>query len=417
MKMAEIKQALIDFNPWWIKDFRIEYKDRDIYKNIQKFIPLKQILAFVGLRRVGKTTLIYKIIEDYINKRFEKRNILYFSFDDFKDVEIRNVLTEYENLNDKDLGNEQYLILFDEIQKLNNWENQLKRIYDTWSNFKIIISGSESLFLRKKSKETLAGRIFEFKIDKLSFKEFLIFKEKNNLKPYGLYKKELLKLLNEFSTSQGFPELINIGEKEIIKKYIKESIIDKVIYRDIVQLYKIDNISIIDTIIRIFSENPGQIVDITQLAGELNISRQTLSNYLTYLEDSFLIKKLYNFSKSIRKVERKLKKFYPAVISTNLLFAEDILSKSKVFEWLLVSQIEADFFWRDPYKNEVDIIKDGSIPIEVKYGKIETEGILSFMKKMKINKGIIISLEKEDIIKIEGFTIKVIPAFRFLLEQ
>jgi predicted AAA+ superfamily ATPase len=227
---------------------------------------------------------------------------------------------------------------------LKNWEEQLKRLYDTFGkNIKIIISGSESLFIKKKSKETLAGRIFEFKVEPLSFKEFLNFKGVD-FRPVGLYEKKLINLLNEFTLTLGFPELVGIKDKEVIKKYSRESIVEKVVYRDIPKLFKIKDASIIESLLNVFMEKPGQLTEISELAKELKISRQTLSNYLTYLEESFLLKKLHNFSRSRRMVERKLKKYYPAIISTDLLFSEDDSSKAKVFEWLIVNQLKAEFF-------------------------------------------------------------------------
>ena len=415
--MAEIKESLKDFNPWWKGEFEIEFKEREIYKKIQKFMHLRQIMAFTGLRRIGKTTLMLKIIEDSIKNNFDPKNIIYFSFDEFREVEIRKIIGAYEEIMEKNIKNDKYVLLLDEVQKLNNWEDQLKVIYDTFKNIKIIISGSESLFIKKKSKETLAGRIFEFKVDLLSFKEFLLFKG-IKFKPIGIYERELYKLFNEFIFTLGFPELVNIKEKEIIKKYVGEGIIEKVVYRDIPKLYKIKDITVLESLLNIFTEEPGQIIELSKLAKELKISRQTLSNYLTYLEDSFLVRKLYNFSKNKRKVERKLKKYYPTIISADLLFKEDDLSKSKVFEWLIVNQLKAEFFWRDPYKNEVDIITKEKIPmpIEVKYGKIDFKGILAFMKKLKINKGCIISLNKEQKQKFDKKIISVIPAFKFFLK-
>lgn len=415
--MTDIKEAFKDFNPWWQGKFRVEFKEREIYRKIQKFIPLPQIIALTGLRRVGKTTLMLKIIEDAINGGFEPKNIIYFSFDEFREIEIRKVIRAYEEMIEKDFRNEKYLLLLDEVQKLNNWGDQLKVIYDTFKNIKIIISGSEYLFIKAKSKESLAGRIFEFKLNPLSFKEFLSFKG-IDLKPIGLYEMELRKLFNEFILTSGFPELVGIKEKEIIKKYIMEGIIEKVIYRDLTRLFRIKDLSVIESLINIFMEEPGQIIELSDLAKELKISRQTLSNYLCYLEESFLIRKLYNFSKSRRKVERKLKKYYPTIVSVNLLFKEDDLSKSKVFECLVVNQLGAEFFWRDTYKNEIDvIIADGKVtPIEIKYGKIGTKALMVFSKKFKVNESYIISLEKEEQQKINGKVISIIPAFKFLLK-
>lgn len=416
--MPSIKEILVELNPWWKEKFTLDYKDREILRQIQKFLVLRQILAFTGLRRVGKTTLMLKIIRDSIQSGFSPQNITYFSFDEFRDADIRDLIKTFEMMMNKDYKEEKHLLLLDEIQKLEGWEDQLKGIYDAYGqNVKIIISGSESLFIRRKSKETLAGRIFEFKIDPLTFKEFLAFK-KIHYKPVEIHERELMRLFNEFTMSLGFPEMVNVKEKEVIKKYIKESIVEKIIYRDVANLYKIKDISFLESLFNILMEDPGQLIEISSLSQHMNITRQTLTNYLKYLEDSFLIRKLYNFSKSRRKVERKLKKYYSAVISPSLLFKEDDHSRSKVFEWLIVNQLNAEFFWRDPYKNEVDIIKAEKkiIPIEIKYGRIEYKGLLAFMRKFKVQEGYIVSFDEEKKQDINGKSVHIIPAYKFLLE-
>ncbi|MBS3098616.1 ATP-binding protein [Candidatus Pacearchaeota archaeon] len=285
--MAEIKGILQDLNPWWGGKFEIEFQDRDLYEQIQKFIPLRQIIAFTGLRRVGKTTLMLKIAEDF-TKEFDAKRIIYFSFDEFREIELRELIRKYEELLENDFRKGKYLLLLDEIQKLTDWENKLKGIYDAFGkNVKIIISGSESLFIKKKSKETLAGRIFEFKIETLSFKEFLSFK-KFDFKNVNLREKELKFLFNKFTLTQGFPELVEIEEKEIIRKYIRENVIERVLYRDIQKVFKIKDASKVESLFNLFLEEPGQLADVSELANELGISRQTVSNYLNCLEKSFL---------------------------------------------------------------------------------------------------------------------------------
>ena len=415
--MAKIKDVLLESNTWWKEEFKLEYHEREIHEQISKYLPMPQIIALTGLRRVGKTTLMYKIVLDFIKNGFDPRNIFYFSFDEFRETELREVMKEYETLMEKNLKQGKYLFLLDEIQKLSNWEDQVKRVYDTHGkNVKIIVSGSESMFIKKKSKETLSGRIFEFKVETLSFKEFLNFKGEEH-KHIGLYERELGRLCEEYMLCQGFPELVGINDKQVIKKYIKESIMEKVIYRDLPHLFKIKEISVVESLLGIIMDEPGQLIEISDLAKELKLSRQTLSNYLTYLEEAFLIRKLYNFSKNRRKTERKLKKYYPAILS-DLLFKEDEISRSKAFEWLIVSQLKTGFFWRDPYKNEVDVViaDKKPIPIEIKYGKLDTGGLIAFMKKFNINEGYIVSHEKEDNLKIDEYLIHVIPAFKFLLK-
>ena len=166
-------------------------------------------------------------------------------------------------------------------------------------------------------------------------------------------------------------------------------------------------------------DEPGQLIKLSDLAKQLQISRQTLSCYMRYLEESFLIRKLYNYSQSKRKVERKLKKYYPTIISVDLLFKKDPHSQSKVFEGFIVNQLNAEYFWRDPYKNEVDLIilNQKPKPFEIKYGKIETKNLLKFMDKFHINEGYIISSDKEQTFNINGKKIVMTPAYKLLLQN
>jgi len=415
--MAKIKEILLDLNPWWKGEFKIDFKRREVYEKIKKIMTLPQIIALKGLRRVGKTTIMMKIVEDAIKNSFPPRNILYYSFDEIKDIEIRDLIREYERIMETNFKEGKKLLLLDEIQKLEGWEDRLKGIYDVLKpNTKIIISSSESLFIRRKSRETLAGRIFEFKVEPLSFREFLYFKN-FKFEPLPLYERELQNLFDKYILTLGFPELIDIKEKEIIKKYVKESIVEKVVYRDIPNLFKIKDLSALESLLNIFMEEPGQLVEVSELSKELKLSRQTVANYLEYLEQSFLLRKLYNFSKSRRKVERKLKKYYPSIVSIDLLFREDNYSRSRVFEWLVVNQIKAEFFWRDPLKNEVDCIlfEKEPIPIEIKFGKIDFKGLITFLRKFKLKKGYVVSYNKEGRERINEKEIEIIPAFKFLI--
>lgn len=416
--MTHIREVLPDSNEWWKGKFELEYHERDILEHVSKFLPLPQIIAFTGLRRVGKTTLMFKIASDFIESGLDPKNVIYFSFDYFRDVQVSEVIREYEELMGKNIKEGKYLLLLDEIQKLTNWEDQVKRIYDIYGKrVKIILSGSESLFLRKKSKETLSGRIFEFKVDTLSFREFLRFKE-TEFQPVELYEREVAGLFQQFIQTQGFPELVEIRDREIILKYIRESIIEKIVYRDISQLFKVRDVGVLDSLLKIIIDRPGQLVDISDLGKELNVSRQSVSNYLMYLQESFLVRKLYNFSTNRRKTERKLKKYYPTLL-LDAVFEEDKLSRSRVFEWLMVNQLGAEFFWRDSYKHEVDVViaDEKVVPVEIKAGKIETKGLVTFMEKFGVDKGYIVTPGREERLEVRGKVIEVVKGFKFLMKD
>ncbi len=415
----KIKKAIFESNPWWRRKLEINYKDREIYQKLQKYIEAKQIIALTGLRRAGKTTIMLKIVKQKIDSGFNPNNIVYFSFDTFRDLDLSELIEVYSKEYEKNMEGSKYLFLLDEIQKLDNWEEQVKRLYDLHVNFKIIISGSESLFIRKRSKESLAGRMFEFKVESLSFKEFLSFKGLKS-KPFGLYEKELAKAFEDFMFSGGFPELVSINDRDFIKNYIRETVVEKVLFRDIPLIYPIRDISILESLFKIISGNPGQIIEINKLASEVGLSRRVVSLYLGYLENSFLIRKVFNFSRNRRKSAKKLKKYYPTIPALGFIYGnEDV--KPKIFENTIVLQTGANFFWRDAYKNEVDIVLDEEgkiIPIEVKYGEIrDIEGMLKFMELFDIKEGFVISREQEKEQKVENKKISVIPAWKWLLSQ
>lgn len=147
---------------------------RYLYPKLLKFLPDRQIILITGLRRTEKTVLLYQLIQHLLDAGISPRKILYFSFDeenfDIKEViEVYrvNVLREEFRLVDK------IYLFFDEVQKLKDRENKIKVYYDLNPSLKIFLSSSASLILSGRSKESLAGRIYDFNLKPLTFKEFL----------------------------------------------------------------------------------------------------------------------------------------------------------------------------------------------------------------------------------------------------
>ena len=417
--MPRIQEVLDELNPWWKEQHRVEgYRDREIYASLQKYLRMPQIVALTGLRRVGKTTLLLKMVEDAIARGSNPKTILYFSFDEFREVELRQVLRDEGGVTRRDLRSGHALVLFDEIQKLRGWPDQLKALYDVYGKrVKFVISGSESLFLRTGSKETLAGRLFEFQVHPLSFREFLGFRGVE-FDPPRLYRRELVRRFDEFLRTQGFPERVAVSDRAIVRKFLRENIVERVLFRDLPGLLALRDLTTLESLLNIFVEEPGQIAYVEELANTLKVSRKTVAQYLVYLERSFLLRKLYNYSASRRKVERKLRRFYPAIVSPDLAFREDDDARSRGFEWAVVRGVRGGFFWRDPYKNEVDLVlpKRPPLPVEIKYGRVETRGMETFMGKFRARSGIVVTRDSEETRSVGAGEIALVPAWMFLLE-
>jgi len=416
------------YNFHWREGFFYNFpKKRSLFNDIVKEIESKQIISLIGLRRTGKTTILKQLIDYLIkSKKVKREYILFYSFDE-EQSKIENIVTEYETKLGKDILEikDRIYIFLDEIQKLKNWQNQVKYYYDNYQNIKFFVSGSSSLFIKKHTQESLAGRIYEFILNPLSFEEFLVFKNKEEmLKKRRLFEDTLKKEFLSYQKRQ-FIEIIDESE-ERVAKYIK-TMIEKIVYQDIPKIFPIENEELLMRILKIIASNPGMLSDYGSLSKELGISRVTLSNYFFYLNESFLIKKLYNFSRNMLTSEKKMKKFYLTTTSF-FPFLNNEIDESKLIENLIVTFVDAKFFWRTPQKYGVDIIlkeKGKIIPIEVKYkgyiSKKDTKNLLRFCEKFNIEEAVMITQSKsnEEIFKLKSgakVRIKFIPAWKFLLQ-
>lgn len=414
MVNEKIKRELRVLNPFWVRSFSIQYKERMIYQRMQRFVKEKQIISLCGLRRVGKTTILRRIIIDLL-KEHPPDSILYFSFDDFQASELLDVIDAFVSIHNK----EPKFLIFDEIQKLHNWAEKVKLIYDT-GKYKIFLSGSESLFLRKGARESLAGRIYEFEVKGLSFSEYLNFQGKEEMiKKPQLYDMELQAELNKYLLTSGFPELVGNGDKIAVREYIRNAIIEKIIFSDMVRIYSIDNPAQLVSILEILIDNPGMIVDLVSLSQELGIHRHTLSKYFEYLEMAHLVVKLYNFSRNRITSEKSLKRFYPTFLSPALI-EESEEKMGKLIETTCVLATDAKFFWRDKYKDEVDIVLQRDkeiIPIEIKYRNQpgQNRGLPKFLKKYKCKKAVMVTKETRKS-AMEANGVEWVPVHEFLLE-
>ncbi|MGE9811203.1 ATP-binding protein, partial [Ferroplasma acidiphilum] len=209
---------------------------------------------------------------------------------------------------------EKIYIFLDEVQKLKDFENKIKIYYDLYPDIKFILSGSASISIRKISNESLAGRIISFYIEPLSFLEFL---EMNNFNieeikhNYNLYKNEIMPMLDIYSKYGSFPELALSRDDDYARKYIKETVVERIIYKDIIEEFNVNDLTLLRSLINIIANKPEMILNFRSISENLGKDQRTISNYFEYLEYSFLIKIIYNYRENISITMRKLKKCYP----------------------------------------------------------------------------------------------------------
>lgn len=420
-------------NPWWRNEFpELPAFERDLLGKLWKYLTPKQILAVVGLRRVGKTVLLKQMLRK-LGPPW--KNVCYLSFDDvdFQKYEIAEGLINYF-LEFSDKSERRYLFL-DEVQKLPNWADLLKVLYDTEEKLKIFISGSASLEIRKH-KETLAGRIFTFYLPIFTFGEMARYSGlehsisgKDLSRQYDLKfaekKEHYQRLFEKYLLKGAFPELLEVDDEEFIKKYVKESVVEKAI-SDIAKISGEDERTIFE-LFRLLAGSSAQLFELSNLAGILRINRNLASRYVGLLEAAFLIKVSYNFTASIAKQVRASKKQYCAhssIVIASLDYPFEIINTEvagRLVEAVITNSIEGSSFWRTPQKDEVDIVikKKGILPVEVKYRSQIAAGdvkpLLKFCRKFNVTKGIIVTKDLLEMRKMDGISITLIPAWFFLL--
>lgn len=419
-------EILTLLNEWWVsgsisKEKAKEYK-RKVFKNIKEtFFNYKQIFILNGLRRVGKTTIIYQLIEELL-KKTNPKNIVYFSFDEMIDDPIK-ILEEYSKITKLDWRKENIFVFFDEIQKLKNWTSKIKILYDNFLNLKICISGSASLMIEKEAIKDFAGRYFSQVISPLNLQEFAELYFEKSIDNFKLYELELKRIFEDY-IRKPFPEIVKWDDKTKIHQYIKELVVEKITKSDIPATFEHINISLLSTLTEIFMKDVGMILNITSLSKELGVHKLTLSEHIKFLEFGNVIRVVKNYRPSIRAESRKLKKVYPFNIALSLCFYPK-LREGKLFENLVCSALNLNKYWRKGEK-EIDFLKlnEKILPIEVKekdsITRDDTKTILYFLKKYKLQKGVVVYSGKEETLNIDTKKIIFLPVnkllFSFALE-
>lgn len=353
----QVIKVLRQYNPWWRTPSAIKEESKPqkrlAYYEALKMLRHKSIRRFAvlsGVRRVGKTTIMYQIIDKLINEGVNSKNILYVTFDNpiLKLIDVESVLSIYESL--YPMNGTRY-IFFDEIQYTDNWELWMKVIYDSRKDIRLIATGSASPILEKGSTDSGTGRWSILKIPTMSFYEYCRLLELNEpILPENLRLSKLVKMntselddlmsrftylqnhFNRYLTIGGFPELVLSEDDLYAQRMLREDVVDKVIKRDVLTLFNIRSPLLMEKLFLYLCMNSTEIFNATTAAKELdNTSVTTIDSYIEALEMSNLIylsKPINVGSKGALKGKPKIF-IADAAIRNAVLMTDDVLSDEK----------------------------------------------------------------------------------------
>ncbi len=416
---------------------------RDLYNEIRDHLNAKEISVIVGPRQTGKTTIM-KALKNELEKKGEKT--LFFNLDWESDNLHFDSQEKLINKIKFEIGNERGYIFIDEIQRKENVGIFLKGIYDQNYPYKFIVSGSGSIELKDKIKESLIGRKKLFTLLPVTFKEFINFKteyrfEKRECKFLEIEELKSEMLLNEYLAFGGYPRVVTEDLYEDKLMFLEE-IFKSYIERDIVYLLKIERPDSFSSLIKLLSAQIGRLLNYYEISANVGLSVPTLKKYLWFAEKTFIVKTVTPFHKNLKKEIIKARNIYFYDLGMrNFAIGNNYINNnhaelSFLFQNLIGNMIEERLkgssgklhFWRTTDKAEVDFVVDISsniVPVEVKFTKYNTaktkgdklpipRSLRSFIEKYSPVKAYIVNMNVSSKKKINNTVVEFLPYYRLM---
>ena len=357
-----MEEILYKSNPWWEDEYNFNGVSRDKYlEKLDSVFENKDIIFLTGLRRVGKTSILKNFISLLIHKKdIKPQHIFYITLDliALSDMTINEILKEYKKLHLIPSSQKVYIFL-DEVTSKENYQQELKNIYDL-ENMKVYASSSSASLLKDKNAY-LTGRQRVIEIMPLDFEEYLIFKN-ITIKKSDAYLKE--SYFENYMSDGGMPEYVLTADISYI-----QNLIDNIIYKDIIAYHNIKNESVIRDFYKLLMERSGKQLSLNKIANILSIGVDSAKRYLAYFEDTYLIYTVEKYGKLNERIKNPKKIYAGDVGLKNVVTG--FRDKGAIFENLLflkIKHLHPSYVYVDGI--ELDFMTQDKILIEVKYNSI-----------------------------------------------
>jgi predicted AAA+ superfamily ATPase len=353
-------------NPWWENEkFRHKVIERPRYVNVENLTEDRLIKIFIGSRRVGKTNLLYSIINHLLEQDINPRHILYLTGElrELENSRLLDVVSDFQS-SMQIKRHEKFYLIVDEVQEIAHWQKDLKFLYDNL-NIKIYATGSSSLVLSAGASK-LTGRFYLDHVFPLSFEEYLTFKKQT----YPKSGKLRVEITEEYLHSGGYPEFVLNNKPDYLRQ-----VVESTLYRDLLTLYGVRNPQLLKDLLYYLSDKVTTPVSAKTVEKDLKVSDETVRFYLKYLQDVYLIYPAYKFGASHRITKSSNPKYYfndTGILHTITLNKRiSHLAENAVFLKLLsMSKSKEDSkirYFVSKTSQEVDFIDDEKKLYEVKY--------------------------------------------------
>lgn len=427
------KEALVFWNPWWSGQADwLRASPRESLPLLRQYLKRKEILTITGVRRSGKTTLFYLLIRSLLDEGLKPEQILHVNLEDpaFKGQTILDVYKAYRDLIYPDGP---ACLFFDEVQQMDDWQRDLRKLQDGFEDIRMAITGSNSSLLKGEYAALLTGRTLMHKNHPFSFRECVIsrglidqFDEHLLLKAQS----RLIQLFSEYMTFGGFPEVVNEPDPHMKLALLKEYY-TAILTRDVLGRYPIRQAKKLETATHYFMSVFTGLFSAKKTGELLDINIHTLEEYLGFLEDVYLMYPLAHFSYSLKRQMTYPRKIYGVdngiVNAVSFRFSEDM---GKQLENLVLLEIRRRdyecYYWkgkkacdflvkdRDKVRQAIQVtwtLKDAAVL------KREMAGLTEALTTFDLSEGVILTYDEFDRIESGGLRIDVMPVWFWMLRE
>jgi predicted AAA+ superfamily ATPase len=429
---------MLDLLKELILDFQNEVLDTGIKRHLKYELVKGKAFVCIGVRRCGKSTLLYQIIEDLRRKGVKNENILYINFFDDRLMDVKHgnlsLITEaYYSIFPEKKGTERIYCFFDEIQEAENWEPFIDRILRT-EKCEVFISGSSAKMLSRELATQMRGRSISWELFPFSLKEYAAYKKVDYKKPTSKNRLLLKKCFDEYYEKGGFPEVRDVSAGLRLK--IHQEYYKTILHRDVIERYNaIHPRAVIQAGHRLISAI-GSLYSINRITAFLKsmgykVSKGFVSECIDWFDDAYFLFTVKIFSQSAAIQNVNAKKIYcidhslitsvtPGIsqnaghLLENIVFLHIRRRTEDLFYYRTQKGTEIDFVWLDDQSNKhlVQACLSLNDPLTKKR---EISSLFQAMDELNLKASNIVTLEEEDVIEKDGRKINVIPAWKYLI--
>lgn len=399
-----------------------------VHRNIEKEDFANYVL--IGVRRAGKSFMLYQQIQDNLKKGITWDSMLYINFEDERLIGMTaqelNLILEVHGM----MSAQRPILFLDEIQNIEGWDKFARRLAD--NKYRVYITGSNAKMLSSDVATTLGGRYITKHILPYSFSEYL---SANNI-PYDDMnlattsgRADVQRYFAEYFRFGGFPEGAQLASK---RDYLN-SVYQKIYIGDIATRNKIDNLFSLRILFRKMAESVKQPTSFTRLSNIIastgaKLGKATIINYIEYSKDAFLIYPIKNIADNLTNRETNPKYYFVdnGIISILALDIDTSLLENMVaMELIRRYGIDERVFF---YNRNIEVdfyIPDAALAIQVSYNPHKTDetwqrestALIKFTKVLDCQRLLILSYDTEETVEVNGKTIEVLPVWKWLIQD